>query len=516
MGQKEKFTSDIQAGYTFKKDYFVLGGAMFNREPIEGLQIKSPLKTVTRHGLISGATGTGKTKTLQVIAEQLSLKGIPVVLMDIKGDLSGLAQPGQINDHVIWRQKMVGEPYEPMPMPVELMSISGEHGVRLRSTVSEFGPVLFSKILGLNDTQSSVVSMIFKYCDDQKLPLIDLKDFRKMLQFVSNEGKDELEKEYGTVSGTTVSTIIRKIIEIEEQEADRFFGEPSFDPEDLLLTDKDGRGVISIIRLNDIQDKPKLFSTFMLCLLAEVYNTFPELGDVDRPKLVLFIDEAHLIFKEATSALLDQLDAIIKLIRSKGVGVFFCTQNPNDVPDSVLAQLGLKVQHALRAFTAKDRQMIKRVAENFPISEYYETEDLLTSLGTGEALVTVLNEKGIPTPLTATLLRSPLSRMDILSQDEIDGLVGDSQLVRKYNQDFDRQSAYEIITQKLERASDLEYQQAKEAEYEKARKSLKRQKESPSVVEKISKNTMVRQLGRTVAREITRGILGSLGIKLRR
>ncbi|MDD5693990.1 MAG: DUF853 family protein [Bacteroidales bacterium] len=516
MGQKEKFTSDIQAGYTFKKDYFVLGGAMFNREPIEGLQIKIPLKTVTRHGLISGATGTGKTKTLQVIAEQLSLKGIPVVLMDIKGDLSGLAQPGQINDHVIWRQKMVGEPYEPMPMPVELMSISGEHGVRLRSTVSEFGPVLFSKILGLNDTQSSVVSMIFKYCDDQKLPLIDLKDFRKMLQFVSNEGKDELEKEYGTVSGTTVSTIIRKIIEIEEQESYRFFGEPSFDPEDLLLTDKDGRGVISIIRLNDIQDKPKLFSTFMLCLLAEVYNTFPELGDVDRPKLVLFIDEAHLIFKEATSALLDQLDAIIKLIRSKGVGVFFCTQNPNDVPDSVLAQLGLKVQHALRAFTAKDRQMIKRVAENFPISEYYETEDLLTSLGTGEALVTVLNEKGIPTPLTATLLRSPLSRMDILSQDEIDGLVGDSQLVRKYNQDFDRQSAYEIITQKLERASDLEYQQAKEAEYEKARKSLKRQKESPSVVEKISKNTMVRQLGRTVAREITRGILGSLGIKLRR
>ncbi|HRZ22350.1 MAG TPA: DUF853 family protein, partial [Bacteroidales bacterium] len=235
MGQKEKFISDIQAGYTFKKDYFVLGGAIFNREPIEGLQIKIPLKTINRHGLISGATGTGKTKTLQVIAEQLSLKGIPVVLMDIKGDLSGLAQSGQVNDHVIWRQKMVGEPYEPMAMPVELMSISGEHGVKLRSTVSEFGPVLFSKILALNDTQSSVVSMIFKYCDDQKLPLIDLKDFRKMLQFVSNEGKEELEKEYGTVSGTTVSTIIRKIIEIEEQEADRFFGEPSFETDDLLL-----------------------------------------------------------------------------------------------------------------------------------------------------------------------------------------------------------------------------------------------------------------------------------------
>ncbi len=516
MGQKEKFISDIQEGYTFKKDYFVLGGAMFNREPIEGLQIKIPLKTVTRHGLISGATGTGKTKTLQVIAEQLSLKGIPVVLMDIKGDLSGLAQPGQVNDHVIWRQKMVGEPYEPMPMPVELMSISGEHGARLRSTVSEFGPVLFSKILGLNDTQSSVVSMIFKYCDDQKLPLIDLKDFRKMLQFVSNEGKAELEREYGTVSGTTVSTIIRKIIEIEEQEADLFFGEPSFEPDDLLLTDKDGRGVISIIRLSDIQDKPKLFSTFMLCLLAEVYNTFPEMGDVDRPKLVLFIDEAHLIFKEATSALLDQLDAIIKLIRSKGVGVFFCTQDPNDVPDSVLAQLGLKVQHALRAFTAKDRQMIKRVAENFPISEYYATEDLLTSLGTGEALVTVLNEKGIPTPLTATLLRAPLSRMDVLGQEEVDDLVRDSQLVRKYNQAVDRQSAYEIITQKLERASELEYRQEKEAEMEKARKSMKRQKESPSVVEKLSKNTMVRQLGRTVARELTRGILGTLGIKLRR
>ncbi|HNS17554.1 MAG TPA: DUF853 family protein [Bacteroidales bacterium] len=516
MGQKEKFISDIQAGYTFKKDYFVLGGAMFNREPIEGTQIKIPLKTITRHGLISGATGTGKTKTLQVIAEQLSLKGIPVVLMDIKGDLSGLAQPGQINDHVIWRQKMIGETYEPLPMPVELMSISGEHGVRLRSTISEFGPVLFSKILGLNDTQSSVISMIFKYCDDHKLPLIDLKDFRKMLQFVSNEGKAELQKEYGAVSGTTVSTIIRKIIEIEEQEADRFFGEPSFEPEDLLLMDKDGRGVISIIRLTDIQDKPKLFSTFMLCLLAEIYNTFPELGDVDRPKLVLFIDEAHLIFKEATSALLDQLDAIIKLIRSKGVGVYFCTQDPNDVPDSVLAQLGLKVQHALRAFTAKDRQMIKRVAQNFPISEYYETEDLLTSLGTGEALVTVLNEKGVPTPLTATLLRAPLTRMDVLRQNEIDALVSDSQLVRKYNQPLDRQSAYEIITQKLERASEEEYRKAKEAEVEKARKSLKKQKESPSVVEKLSKNTMVRQLGRTVMRELTRGILGTLGIKLRR
>lgn len=516
MGQKEKFISDIQAGYTFKKDYFVLGGAIFNREPIEGLQIKIPLKTINRHGLISGATGTGKTKTLQVIAEQLSLKGIPVVLMDIKGDLSGLAQSGQVNDHVIWRQKMVGEPYEPMAMPVELMSISGEHGVKLRSTVSEFGPVLFSKILALNDTQSSVVSMIFKYCDDQKLPLIDLKDFRKMLQFVSNEGKEELEKEYGTVSGTTVSTIIRKIIEIEEQEADRFFGEPSFETDDLLLKDRDGRGVISIIRLTDIQDKPKLFSTFMLCLLAEVYNTFPEMGDMDQPKLVLFIDEAHLIFKEASSALLDQLDAIIKLIRSKGVGVFFCTQDPNDVPDSVLAQLGLKVQHALRAFTARDRQMIKRVAENFPISEYYETKELLTSLGTGEALVTVLNEKGVPTPLTATLLRAPLSRMDILSQREIDDLVRDSQLADRYNQDIDRQSAYEIITQKLERASEIEFQREREAEHERARKTLGRQKTPPSVVEKLSKNTMVRQLGRTVMRELTRGILGTLGVRTRR
>lgn len=513
MGQKENFIADINAGYTFKKDSFILGGAIFNKEPIQGVQIKIPLKTLNRHGLISGATGTGKTKTLQVIAEQLSLKGIPVMLMDMKGDLSGLAQPGALNDHITWRQGMVGEPYQPMAMPVELLTISGESGVRLRSTISEFGPVLFSKMLGLNDTQSSVVSMIFKYCDDHKLPLIDLKDFRKMLQYVSNEGKQDLEKEYGTVSGTSVSTIMRKVIEIEEQDADLFFGEPSFEPEDLLRVDEEGRGVVSIIRLTDIQDKPKLFSTFMLSLLAEIYSTFPELGDLDRPKFCLFIDEAHLIFKEASSALLDQLEAIIKLIRSKGVGVFFCTQDPNDVPDAILAQLGLKVQHALRAFTARDRQMIKRVAENFPISEYYETETLLTSLGIGEALVTALNEKGVPTPLTATLLRAPVSRMDILTTGELEELVGESDLVDKYNQSIDRQSAYEIITRKLEKATEEEFRRGKQAQYEKAGKVTRKTKKEPSVVESLSKNTMVRQLGRTVVRELARGLLGTLGVK---
>jgi hypothetical protein len=277
--------------------------------------------------------------------------------------------------------------------------------------------------------------------------------------------------------------------------------------------DEEGRGVISIIRLTDIQDKPKLFSTFMLCLLAEIYSSFPEMGDADKPKFCLFIDEAHLIFREASSALLDQLEAIIKLIRSKGVGVFFCTQDPNDVPEAILSQLGLKVQHALRAFTAKDRQMIKRVAENFPLSAYYETEDLLTSLGIGEALVTALNEKGIPTPLTATLLRAPMSRMDILNKDEIGEMIRESDLVDKYNREIDRQSAYEIIMAKLEKASDEQYRQEKKAEYERATKTTRKQRSEPSVVEQLSKNTMVRQIGRTVVRELARGILGTLGMK---
>lgn len=506
MADKEKFIQHINEGYKVKGDYIVLGTSILEGEALPGVHIKLPLKTLNRHGLIAGATGTGKTKTLQILAEGFSSKSIPVFVMDIKGDFSGIAMPGTVNDKITERMNKIGIPYEPTGFPVEFLTISNEKGTRLRATVSEFGPVLFSKMLGLNDAQTGVMAMIFKYCDDNALPLLDLKDMIKMLQYISNEGKDELQKSYGNIATTSVGTILRKVIELQQQGADLFFGEQSFEVEDLVRTDEQGRGIVSIIRLTDIQSKPKLFSTFLLCLLVEIYNTFPEEGDLDQPKLVMFIDEAHLIFNEATKELLDQIETIIKLIRSKGVGIFFCTQNPVDVPDSVLAQLGLKIQHALRAFTAKDRKQIKLTAENYPISEYYKTEDMLTSLGTGEAAISVLNEKGNPTPLSATLVTAPRSRMDILTPGEIDSVVSKSKLVKKYNEVIDRESAHEILTKKLEESAKEEEEQKKEDE------ETKEKSEKPSTVEKVLKSTTARQVGRTVAREITRGILGVLGI----
>lgn len=510
MNTKEKFIEEIKTAYSFKEDYFTLGGTIFEGECIINSFINIPLKTLNRHGLIAGATGTGKTKTLQVITEQLSSKSIPVLVMDVKGDFSGIAKPGSINPKIEERHNKIGLSYNPVGFPVELLSLSDEKGVRLRATVSEFGPVLLSKILELNDTQSSFVSLIFKFCDDTKLPLLDLMDFKRVLQFISNEGKQEVEKHYGSISTTSVGTILRKVIELEQQGADKFFGEKSFEVDDLVRTDEQGRGVVSIIRLVDLQDKPKLFSTFMLSLLAEIYSSFPEEGDLPQPKLVIFIDEAHLIFKEASKALLEQIETIIKLIRSKGVGIFFCTQNPTDVPASVLSQLGLKVQHALRAFTAKDRQMIKLTAENYPLSEYYKTDELLTSLGIGEAAISVLNEKGIPTPLAATLLRAPQSRMDVLTNDEIDGLVKNSRLVSKYGELINRESAYEMLNQKLEAsAKDTDFTLPK---YETPKQPHGRSKEEKSTFEKVLTSTTTRQIGNTVIKELARGIFGVLGL----
>ncbi|MCB9168153.1 MAG: DUF853 family protein [Flavobacteriales bacterium] len=509
MSKKDTFATAMTEGYTFKGEALVLGGAMLDGDVPEGALVKVPLRTMNRHGLIAGATGTGKTKTLQVITEQLALNGVPTLLMDIKGDLSGLAAPGTTNPKIEARHVKLGLPYVPEALPVELLSLSDEPGARLRATVSEFGPVLLGRILELNDTQQSVLALVFKYCDDNHLPLLDLKDLVRVLQFVTAEGKDEVQKTYGQVSPASVNTILRKVIEIEQQGAERFFGERSFDVEDLLQL-RDGKGVAHIVRLTDIQDKPRLFSTFMLCLLAEIYNTFPEVGDPEKPKLVLFIDEAHLIFKTATRPLLEQIETIIKLIRSKGVGVYFCTQDPTDVPESVLGQLGLKVQHALRAFTANDRKAIKRTAENYPLTDFYDTEQLLTELGIGEAMITALSEKGVPTPLAHTLLRAPITRMDVLTPVEIDGLVARSGLVRKYNELIDRESAFEILNAKLERAQ----ADAHEEEQEQDRKGRGgREKKETSVLEDLSKNTMVRQVGRTVFRELTRGLLGVLGVK---
>ena len=449
------FSKSINEGYASKGESIVLGGAILNGEAVADTLVKVPLKTLNRHGLIAGATGTGKTKTIQVLSEQLSSFGIPVLMMDIKGDFSGIAKEGEEKPFITERHAKINIPYSTASFPVELMSLSQQNGVRLRATVSEFGPVLFSRILDLNDTQAGVVSVIFKYCDDQKMPLLDLRDIKKVLNYITEEGKEEIEENYGKISTSTTGIILRKIIELEQQGGDLFFGEKSFEIDDLMRIDENGKGYINIIRLTDIQDKPKLFSTFMLSLLAEIYQQMPEKGDADQPELVIFIDEAHLIFNEASKALLDQIETIIKLIRSKGIGVYFVTQNPMDVPASVLAQLGLKIQHALRAFTANDRQAIRQTADNYPTSEYYKTEDELTSLGIGEAFVTALNEKGVPTPLAATMMRAPMSRMDILTDSEITEINGKSKLVRKYSEEIDRDSAYEILCKKIEDANQL-------------------------------------------------------------
>ena len=451
MTSENDFFKHIIDGYTFKGEYITLGAATLNTKTLTNCFVKVPLKTMNRHGLIAGATGTGKTKTLQILAENLSEKGVPVLLMDVKGDLSGLAKPSPGHPKIDERQNAIGLPFNPKAFPVEILSLSEQNGVRLRATVSEFGPILISRILNLTDTQTGIVAVIFKYCDDQQMPLLDLKDFKSVLNYATSEGKDEFQKDYGRISKASTGSILRKIIELEQQGADLFFGEKSFEVNDLIRTNKNGEGYINIIRLDDIQNRPKLFSTFMLSLLAELYETLPEEGDLNQPKLVLFIDEAHLIFSEASKVLLHQIEHTIKLIRSKGVGVYFVTQNPTDIPNNVLAQLGLKILHSLRAFTARDRKAIKLTTQNNPETEFFDIEKTLTSMGIGEALVTVLDEKGRPTPLASTLLQAPKSRMDILSTAELSELNESSQLRIKYNEFIDRNSAYEILSEKIRR-----------------------------------------------------------------
>lgn len=505
MSRAENFFKHIIEGYQTKGEFITMGAAMLDGATVKDAFVKIPLKTLNRHGLIAGATGTGKTKTLQVMAENLSEKGVPVLLMDIKGDLSGLAQASPGHAKIDERHAAIGLPFEAKKFPVEILTISDQEGVRLRATVSEFGPVLLSRILDLTDTQSGIVSVLFKYCDDRKLPLLDLADFKKVLQFSTDEGKEEVQREYGRISTASTGAILRKIIELEQQGGDLFFGERSFEVDDLTRIDEEGRGVISILRLTDIQDRPKLFSTFMLQLLAEIYASFPEQGDSEQPELVIFIDEAHLIFKEASKALMSQIESIVKLIRSKGIGLFFVTQNPKDIPEDVLAQLGLKIQHALRAFTAKDRKAIKLASENYPDSEYYKTSELLTELGTGEALISVLNEKGRPTPLAATMLRAPMSRMDILTKKELKQLLDNSRLVEKYNKEVDRESAYEMLNEKIEAIHK-----------EEAREEKQKEKQTRSRRTSSRKSTRMNPILKVVtSATFIRGVLGILKRVLR-
>jgi DNA helicase HerA-like ATPase len=497
----EKFREEVQTAFTFSGKSILLGGAVYDKKPVSKLTVQIPLSTVNRHGLIAGATGTGKTKSIQRFAESLSERGISVFLMDLKGDISGISKPGVENQKIKERMESIGVGWKASGYPTELMTISNEKGIRLRATISEFGPVLFSKILELNDNQQGAVAVIFKYCDDKQLPLLDIKDFRAAIQHLSDGvGKKELQDNYGAISPATSNVIMRKLLELEQQGGDKFFGEKSFNVEDLLEKSSDGKGVINIIRLTDIQDRPKLFSTFMLCLLAEIYHKFPEIGDKAEPKLVIFIDEAHLIFKEASDALMQQLETIIKLIRSKAVGIFFSTQAPTDIPDIILSQLGTKIQHALRAFTARDRKDIKLVAENFPESDYYQTDQLITELGIGEALVTVLSEKGSPTPLVHTVMCAPQSRMDVLSMSEQDEIIASSQLAKTYNEVIDRKSAYEILKGKL----------AHEGPSQVTTKTEESTSGTLSDIGETIKTIANSSVTKTVVREVTRGILGVL------
>lgn len=478
-----------------------LGAVIHEGETHAEPLIRLPLSMLNRHGLIAGATGTGKTKTLQLIAEQLSAQGIPVFVSDIKGDLSGMGMAGEANERVKQRSTETGYAWNATAYPVEFLSLTGKLGAQLRATVSSFGPLLLAKVLGLNETQRSVLAMVFEYCDDKGLALLDFADLRAVLQHLSGDGAAEL-KDYGGMSKQTVGVLLREMIELEQQGAEAFFGEPEFDLEDLMQTERDGRGLISVLELSDVQDKPALFSTFMLWMLARLYQELPEVGDVDKPKLVFFFDEAHLLFDNASKDLMAEVEKVARLIRSKGVGIFFVTQSPKDVPAEVLGQLGHRVQHALRAFTEDDEKALRAAARTYPKTPFYDVQTTLTSLGIGEALITVLSSKGVPTPPFATKLIPPSSRMAPMPEADMQQRLASSQQVRDYAQAIDRESARELLTQRLAAAQAAAPEEAAPA----APAKRGRQPKERSQLETIANSP----LARTVAGAVTRGIMGAL------
>jgi len=446
----QSFHDAMVAGYALGEPSLILGSPMDGTTALPDVRVQVALSMINRHGLIAGATGTGKTKTLQVMAGQLSAAGVPVFIADIKGDLTGLALPGDAtNAKVVARAKDLGWEFKPDGHPIELLSLSGKLGAQVRATVHSFGPLLLGKVLDLNDTQTSVLALVFKYCDDHDLPLLDLDDLRTTLRFLgSDEGKTVLE-EYGGIGPATLGVILRAIVGLEQQGADVFFGEPEFEVEDLMRSTPAGQGIISVLELSDVMDKPVLFSTFMLWMLAQLYESLPEAGDLPKPKLAFFFDEAHLLFDEASKALLDQVERTVRLIRSKGVGVYFVTQVPTDVPSSVLAQLGNRVQHALRVFTPEDADNLKKTVRTFPMTDYFDTGQVIMSLGTGEALVTVLSPRGVPTLLAPTRLVPPDSLMAAIPSDELDRRIRAGALYAAYAAPIDRESAHEIISARL-------------------------------------------------------------------
>ncbi len=452
----DAFLQEMTDGYSFEEPSLLLGAPMLAGEVAASAPVRLPLSMVNRHGLVAGATGTGKTKTLQIMAGQLSGAGVPVFVSDVKGDLTGISQPGDATaGPILERAEQLGITYEPRAHPVELLSLSGALGAQVRATVSSFGPILLGKVLDLNKTQVSVLTLVFAYCDDQRLPLLDLADLRTTLKFLaSDSGKATLE-EYGGFSKATIGVLLRSIVELEAAGAEAFFGEPEFDVHDLMRTTPDGRGVVSLLELADVMDRPRLFSTFMLWMLAQLYAQLPEEGDLPQPKLAFFFDEAHLLFDDASDALMDQIELTARLIRSKGVGVYFVTQAPTDVPSSVLSQLGNRVQHALRSHTPEDESNLRKTVRTFPTSEHYDVEETLTSLGIGEAFVTGLTPKGVPTPLAATRLVPPDSLMDAVDDATRLRLIAEGSLRAKYAESIDRESAHEMITARLDGAAEI-------------------------------------------------------------
>ncbi|HEX7077600.1 MAG TPA: helicase HerA-like domain-containing protein [Candidatus Eisenbacteria bacterium] len=498
-----KFEDAMAQGYGFDGASLVLGAPLRDGAVAAPARVKVPLSMMNRHGLVAGATGTGKTKTLQLLAGQLSAAGVPVFLADLKGDLSGIAAPGESNEKIEARAKAIGIPFLPDACPVEFLSLTGSGGTQLRATVSSFGPLLLARALGLNETQQSVLALVFKFCDEKGYLLLDLPDLKAVLQYLTGDGAGELA-DYGGMSKATVGVLLRKIVELEGQGAERFFGEPEFEVGDFLRLDDRGRGIVSVLELSDVQERPALFSTFMMWLLASLYRELPEVGDPEKPKLVFFFDEAHLLFDDASKAFLDEIEQVVRLIRSKGVGVFFVTQTPKDVPPDVLAQLGHRVQHALRAFTPDDEKALRATANTFPRSDFYDIPKTLTSLGIGEALVTVLSPRGVPTPVAATLMAPPTSRMAPIAPVDLAAAVARSPLHARYAQAVDRESARERL---LARAGAPSGGGAAPPTPERGRPAP----EAPTVIEAIGRAANS-PLGRQVVRDLTRGLFGVLGI----
>jgi uncharacterized protein len=500
----------IAAGYATEGAALELGTVLIDGAADPTARVRIPFATLNRHGLVAGATGTGKTKTLQGLAEQLSNAGVPVLLADVKGDLSGMSRPGESNPKIESRAHDTGDDWEPTAFPVEFLSLGGtSSAVPIRATLTQFGPILLAKVLDLNETQESTLGLIFHWADQRNLPLLDTKDLRAVIQHLtSDEGKADL-KGIGGVSSATAGVILRALVNLEAAGGEDFFGEPEFEPGDLMRT-VDGKGIVTLLELADQAGNPRLFSTFLMWLLAELFEDLPEAGDLDKPKLVFFFDEAHLLFTDASKAFLQRIEQTVKLIRSKGVGVFFCTQLPTDIPNNVLSQLGARIQHALRAFTPEDQAALTKTVRTYPTTKNYDIEEALTSLGTGEAIITVLSERGAPTPVAWARMRAPRSLMAALGPDAVSVAAKASPLYGRYGQTVDRESAYERLTAKIADAPPpppADVPPRPEPERRRA------EREEPGMVAEVLGSPVVKSFLRSAAsalgRELTRGLFGT-------